>query len=55
MPDPDLVIRAATVADVPSNLELIAALAECERIADGLVAMEERLRELARATDGAGR
>lgn len=45
MPHPDLVVRAATVADVPTILELIAALAEYERIADGLVATEERLRE----------
>ena len=43
MPHPDLVIRGATVADVPTILELITALAEYERIADGLVATEERL------------
>lgn len=45
MPHTDLVIRAATVADTPIILELVTALAEYERIADGLVATEERLRE----------
>ena len=45
MPNTDLVLRAATVADTPIILELVTALAEYERIADGLVATEERLRE----------
>ena len=55
MPRTDLVIRAASVADAPTILELITALAEYERIADGLVATEERLRELAGAPEGAER
>lgn len=40
-----LSIRPATVADTPTILALITALAEYERLADAVVATEERLRE----------
>jgi GNAT superfamily N-acetyltransferase len=45
MPDPTLLIRPATVADVPLVLDFIQALAEYERLAHLVVADEATLRE----------